>query len=106
MNNKHASIPIGMVFLKFYCHKCGAKLVKHSQKKTLTKDDPEYDYYYHNISRKSDLVIAHKDIDVLEYVFRCPACENIIEYEKQRDIRKIQKKLKKNILSDEELSNV
>ena len=45
------------------------------------------------------------DVEVTEYDFQCPACGNVIEYDEQRIIGKIQKRLRKNILSDEEVLN-
>ena len=45
------------------------------------------------------------DIEVTEYDFQCPACKNVIEYDEQCVVRKIQKQLRKNILSDEEVLN-
>ena len=101
MKNKSVSIPMGMVTKKFYCHKCGERLGKHPKTRTLSPGDP--DYRKHNrINRKTHII---GDIEVTEYDFQCPACKNVIEYDEQCVVRKIQKQLRKNILSDEEVLN-
>ena len=101
MKNKSVSIPMGMVTKKFYCHKCGELLGKHPKTRTLSPGDP--DYRKHNrINRKTHII---GDIEVTEYDFQCPACKNVIEYDEQCVVRKIQKQLRKNILSDEEVLN-
>ena len=100
MKNKSVSIPIGMVTKKFYCHKCGERLCKYPNTRTVKPGDPDY-------RKHSKINHLHMvgDVEVTEYDFRCPACENIIEYDEQRVVGKIQKQLSKNILSDEELLN-
>ena len=101
MKNKSVSIPMGMVTKKFYCHKCGELLGKHPKTRILSPGDP--DYRKHNrINRKTHII---GDIEVTEYDFQCPACKNVIEYDEQCVVRKIQKQLRKNILSDEEVLN-
>jgi predicted RNA-binding Zn-ribbon protein involved in translation (DUF1610 family) len=101
MKNKSFSIPMGMVTKKFYCHKCGERLGKHPKTRTLSPGDP--DYRKHNrITHKTHMI---GDIEVTEYDFQCPACKNVIEYDEQCVVRKIQKQLRKNILSDEEVLN-
>ncbi len=101
MKNKSVSIPMGMVTKKFYCHKCGERLGKHSKTRTISPGDP--DYRKHNrINHRTHMV---GDVEVTEYDFQCPACGNIIEYDEQCVIRKIQKQLHKNTLSEEEILN-
>ena len=101
MKNKSVSIPMAMVTKKFYCHKCGERLGKHPKTRTLSPGDP--DYRKHNrINHKTHMI---GDIEVTEYDFQCPACKNVIEYDEQCVVRKIQKQLRKNILSDEEVLN-
>ena len=100
MKNKSVSIPIGMVTKKFYCHKCGERLCKYPNTRTVKPGDPDY-------RKHSKINHLHMvgDVEVTEYDLRCPACENIIKYDEQRVVGKIQKQLSKNILSDEELLN-
>ena len=101
MKNKSFSISMGMVTKKFYCHKCGERLGKHPKTRTLSPGDP--DYRKHNrINHKTHMI---GDVEVTEYDFQCSACGNVIEYDEQCVIGKIQKQLRKNILSDEEVFN-
>ena len=101
MKNKSVSIPVGMVIKKFYCHKCGERLRKHPQTRIVKPGDPDY-RKHSRINRRIQMIGA---VEVTEYNFRCPACENFMEYRAQCVVRKMQKKLRKNILTDEELFN-
>lgn len=90
---------MGMVAKKFYCHKCGERLSKHPKTRIVKPGDS--DYRKHNrINHRTHMI---GDVEVTEYDFQCPACENIIEYDEQCVVRKIQKQLRKNVLSDEEV---
>ena len=101
MKNKSVSIPMGMVTKKFYCHKCGERLGKHPKTRTVKPGDPDY-RKHSRISHRTHMI---GDVEVTEYDFQCSACGNVIEYDEQRVVRKIQKQLRKNILSDEEVLN-
>lgn len=98
MKNKSISIPAGMVFKKFYCHKCGEKLVKEPKKRIVTPKDADY-REYNSIGNMH--VIG--DIEVTEYDFKCPSCGNIIKYDEQCVIGKIQKKLDKKELYEQDI---
>ena len=101
MENKSVSIPMGMVTKKFYCHKCGERLGKHSKTRTISPGAP--DYRKHNrINHRTHMI---GDVEVTEYDFQCPACGNIIEYDEQCVVGKIQKRFRKNILSEEDILN-
>ena len=100
MKNKSVSIPIGMVTKKFYCHKCGERLIRNARTRTIKRGDP--DYKEHSRVGHTHLI---GDVELTEYDFKCPACGKIIGYEEQCVIGKIQKQLCKNILSDEEVLN-
>ena len=99
MENRSVSIPFGMVFGKFYCHKCGARLKKHPVKRTVRPGDP--DYKEHSKTGKMFMV---GDVEVTEYDFRCPQCEHEIVYKDQRMVAKIQKNLGKKVLTEEEIN--
>ena len=89
MKNRSVSIPIAMVTKKFYCHKCGEQLSKNSKTRTVKPEDP--DYIKHNrINHRTHMI---GDVEVTEYVFQCPSCGNIIEYDEQCVIGEIQKLL-------------
>ena len=98
MKNKSISIPAGMVFKKFYCHKCGERLVKESKKRIVTPKDADYREY-------NSIADIHMigDIEVTEYDFKCPECGNIISYDEQCVIGKIQKKINKKELNEQEI---
>ena len=88
------SIPLGMIFKKMYCHKCGERLVKNKYSRIILKGDPEYKIYKRGYFGEGK-AIQHK------YNYRCPMCGNIIEYKKQVMIAKIQKKNKNKIVNIE-----
>ena len=91
---------MGMVTKKFYCHKCGERLNRQSQTKLLKPGDP--DYKKHNrINHRTHMV---GDVEVTEYVFQCPSCENRIEYDEQLVLHKIQKRLRKQVLSETDIA--
>lgn len=100
MSNQSISIPAGMIFKTFYCHKCGKKLVKKPETRTVRPGSP--DYHKHAKSRRFHMV---GDIEVTEYHFRCPNCENTVEYDEQCVIASVQKKLCRKKLSDEEIEH-
>ena len=100
MSNKAVSVPIGMLLKKFYCHKCGEHLKKCSKTRTVTPGDP--DYREHSSINRTHMV---GDIELTEYDFECPVCGNIVDYEEQRIIGKIQKRLGKKLLSEDEISD-
>lgn len=100
MKSRTVSIPLAMLTKKFYCHKCGERLSKHPHTRTVRPGDP--DYRKHSKIGRMHMI---GDIELTEYDFRCPSCENIITYDEQRVVRKIQKQLHKNTLSDEEVLN-
>lgn len=100
MKNKSVSIPIGML-KKFYCHKCGERLRKHSRTRTLRRGDPDYEK--HSVIGGTHVI---GDVELTEYDgFQCPACGSIVEYGEQCIVEKIQKQLGKNILSENEIAD-
>jgi len=101
MPSKAFSVPIGMLIKKFYCHKCGERLKKDPKTRTLTPGDPDYRKHGSINGR----IHTFGDIELTEYDFECPFCGNIIDYEEQRIIGKIQKKLGKKLLSEDEISD-
>ena len=100
MKNKSISIPAGMLFKKFYCHKCGERLSKHPIVRTVKCGDPEYQKHkYHRA-----VYYVGDAIEVREFNhFKCPTCENVIHYNEQLIVRRIQKLLEKQTLSEEEI---
>ena len=99
MKNKSVFIPMGMVTKKFYCHRCGERLGKHAQTRTVTPNDPDYKKH----SRMSHKYRIVGNIEVTGYDFQCSGCGNRIEYDEQCVIEKIQHRLNKTHLTDEEI---
>ena len=99
MKSKSYSIPLGMVFKKHYCAKCGAKLEKEKTHRVVTKNDTDY-YHYQDLG-----TFPRWDYDVYEYRFKCPECEARTSYEEQRIVRRIQKKCGHKALSSDEIKD-
>lgn len=99
MKGKSYSIPAGMVFKKYYCSHCGAKLVKSKTHRVVSKDDKDY-YQYRDYG-----TFPRCDYDVYDYEFKCEKCNKKISYDEQCIIERIQKKLKKKVLSEREIKN-
>ena len=93
MKGKNYSIPFGMVFMKYYCSKCGERLEKEKTHRVVTKDDKDYYQYqdYGNFPRY--------DIDVYDYRWKCPSCGERISFDEQCIIERIQKKCGQSVLS-------
>lgn len=95
------TMPFGMAFKKHFCHKCGRKLDRNANTRIITRKDPEWKKHS-RIGSTTFLPIG--EIEVTDYnSYICPECRQIIEYDKQVVIAKIQKKLGKNILTDDEI---
>lgn len=97
MNGKSWSIPFGMVFQRYHCAKCGAKLAKEKTHRVVTQHDKDY-YEYHDFG-----TYPLRDYDVYSYRFRCPSCNARISYDEQCTIKRIQKKQSSIILSPSEI---
>lgn len=97
MNGKSHSIPIGMVFKKYFCPHCGTRLLKEKTHRIVTKEDTDY-YQYHDAG-----AFPLRDYDVYSYQFRCPSCCKRIAYEEQRIFAKIQKKCGTKVLSPSQI---
>lgn len=99
MKNFSITIPIGMIFKKFYCHKCGSRLEKSARKRTVRRGDPDYKKY-RNIG--DSYVIG--DIEVTQYDFCCPSCGEITGYDEQCILEHIQKQTGGHLLSPAEIA--
>lgn len=93
MKGKSYSIPFGMVFKRYYCSKCGAKLEKEKTHRVVTKDDKDY-YQYQNYRR-----FPRYDFDVYDYRLKCPSCGARVSFDEQCIIERIQKKCGQSVLS-------
>ena len=97
MKGKSWEIPAGMVFGKFYCSKCGARLQKEKTHRVVTKDDKDY-YQYQDWGK-----FPRREWDTYEYRFKCPSCGARIAYDEQCIIKRIQKKNNRAVLSSAEI---
>ena len=99
MKNRTSEFDLAMVTRKFYCHKCGDRLVRNARTRTIKRGDP--DYRAHS-SFGTKRVIG--DIELTEYDFKCWTCNRIINSDEQYVIERVQKMLGKHILTDEEFA--
>lgn len=88
-------IPVGMIFKKMYCHKCGNKLGKKKISQIVKKGEQDY----------SNDILGHGTIgmdrkDMVRYIYECSNCHFEITYKDQCVIAKKQKMHKKKILND------
>ncbi len=88
-----------MLIKKFYCHKCGERLVRNPRTITIRRGDPDY-------RKHSHIGDTHMigDVELTEYDFKCPSCDKITVYDEQCIVEKIQKNIGKRILSQAEIS--
>ena len=99
MKGKSYSIPFGMVFKKYYCHCCGAKLIKSKTHRIVNKHDKDY-YMFHEVGN-----YPKADYDVYDYELKCPGCGKYISFKEQCVVERIQKKYKSNLLSEEQIKS-
>lgn len=90
-----AEIPVGMIFKKMYCHKCGNRLKIKKVSNIYKKGDPNY----------TNKILGHATIgmdriEVGHYIYQCTNCNFEITYDEQCIISKKQKRLKKKILDE------
>lgn len=97
MNGKNYSVPLNIVLQKHYCHKCGGKLKKEKTHRVVTKDDRDY-YRYHEAG-----TYPKPDYDVYEYRYQCPSCQARISHDEQFVIDRIQKKLRRTVLTSSDV---
>ena len=98
---KSYSIPMGMVFGKFYCHKCGEKLKNVPVlDRTVHPGDPGW-------LKESKIGNTHYlgSVEKYDYQFTCPSCGHEMDYSKQCTYKQIQKMLGKRVLSDQEIED-
>ena len=95
MKNKTYSIDAAMVTRRFYCHKCGDRLLRNARTRLLRRGDP--DYRKHNMGFIGDIELTECD-------FKCWTCDRIVSCDEQYVIEKMQKKLRKHVLSEAEFA--
>ena len=93
MKNKNYSIPLAMLFKRFYCAKCGARLKREKTHRIVSREDRDYYRYHHRGN------YPQSDHDVYEYRFMCPACQARSTFAEQCILARIQKKNGQRVLS-------
>ena len=88
-------IPIGMIFRKMYCNKCGIQLKKLKINEVYKKGETGY----------SNKILGHSTLGMSEiskshYIYNCQNCNSKISYEAQCIVAKKQKQLRKKIISE------
>lgn len=92
-----------MFFKKTYCIKCGTILKVNKTKKVYRPGDPDFKRrygYYHGHYYINYTKFVH-----IRYNYKCPNCGQETAYLQQVAYSKIQKKLNKKILTEEDLRN-
>lgn len=97
LNGKSISLPLGMMYKRYHCVKCGTKLRKERTHRVVTEDDKDY-YRYQDHEK-----FPRRDYDVYGYQFMCPSCGARIAYDEQCIIARIQKKQGFRVLSPAEI---
>ena len=101
MENRTSEFDLVMITRKFYCHKCGDRLVRNAHTRTIKRGDPDYRKH----SRIGRGTYAIGDIELTEYDFKCWTCDRIISVDEQYVFEEMQKMLGKHILTDEEVAD-
>ena len=88
-------IPVGMLFRKMHCCKCGVRLVKRKTSQLYKKGDADYQSH----------ILGHSTLGMSKilsesYIYVCPCCGNLTTYDKQLEIAQKQKELKCLVLPD------
>ncbi|MBE6652916.1 MAG: hypothetical protein E7610_05830 [Ruminococcaceae bacterium] len=92
------SIPVAMLFKKYYCHKCGKLLKRQKVTEALNPGDPGYEAAKDQIFDNHMIVGTRGPISVTHYVLQCAACNTTITFDEQEDIAVKQKYAKSRIL--------
>ena len=90
-------IPAGMIFKKMYCRYCGERLAKQKIVNVFCAGDPNFDRVMLNG------IINIKQQTKVTYIYKCPNCKKTSTYDEQLQYSKVQKRLGKKIITDEDL---
>ena len=92
------SIPVAMLFKKYYCHKCGERLKRQKVTQALNPGEPGYEAAWNDVRSNMNIVGKRGSISVTHYVFHCPTCNTTMTFEEQEDIAVKQKYANSRIL--------
>ena len=90
------------LFKKFNCIKCGTPIKINKTKKVYYPGDPGFKKECGNIHSS---MVSYKKYTYIRYNYKCPNCSKETAYLQQVAYSKIQKKLNKKILTEEDLRN-
>ena len=93
------TVPAGMLFKRMYCGSCGNKLKKTFTSKIYKKGDLGYE---RPAFTRFEIPFNYQTTSST-YVYYCPRCRWIIDYEQQLIIQKLQKKYGRYKLTKEEI---
>lgn len=91
-------IPAGMLFRKMHCCACGSRLKRHKISRVFKKGEDGYE----NRICMFQTTLGMDRIERGYFIYKCPDCGRMTTYEKQLEISKIQKRLEKKVLQDDE----
>ena len=97
---KGYSIPVGMLWKKMYCFRCGTMLNKKKKVDTYQRGEPGFQTVLVGGRINLSSSFSHAT-----YTYVCPNCCSEISYDDQLDVESAQKELGKKILSIEEIPN-
>ena len=97
------TMPVGMVFKKMYCHQCGTRLKKEKICNLYKKGEPGYTTQLPG--RFGGIPLGMSELEEISYIYQCANCRLAITYDEQCIIAKKQKKLKKRIITEEEIES-
>lgn len=87
-----------MLFKKYYCHKCGARLKRQKVTQVLKPRDSGYEAAEKELFHNHRIVGKSGPISVTEYIFHCPTCNTTVTFDEQEDIAVQQKYAGSHIL--------
>ena len=85
-----------------FCSRCGAFLYTKAERRHIHPKDPEWSTYSRVNIKTRAIPIGY--LEVSEYSYRCPQCQDLKTYDEQCRIEKIQKTVQRNVLSEQEIS--
>ena len=94
-------IDLRVLFKTFYCSVCGNKLKKIKIKKTLNEEQRK-EYYRELFPLGKPIELQ---VEKVKLAFMCVKCQKLETTDKQLKVAKIQKKLKKKVLTQDEISD-